>query len=595
MAIIWPEILGSKITTAFAPATAKGYIRLQVPSPGAKEHLIQTSGGFPIMGANSEKITSAMQWQEAWKGAHPGVCARHATAPWEFPADSPPRVPDRSAIDEWKDLLRPHAGKADLGPLDQLLDGDTRVVVTGQQAGALMGPLYVIYKALAAKYWAGEYTRLHGKPCLAVFWVASDDHDLGEIVQATWLDTEDELQAAPLAHHTGASNRSIHREPIDRDLAKATLSRIRETTRGTEFREDIMEDLKAALSTGNFESQFLELACRWLLPLGVYPIVPRLGFLRRAAIPLFQREVETAGQSSSLAIEAGRGMESELGMPPPLHRGGDELNFFLEVGETRCRVVRDGDVYIAQEPVKKEMVGKWTREELISLLHGEPERFSPNTFLRPLVQDAALPTVAYIGGPTEVVYHAQIAPLYTHFSVPRPAVFPRPNVFLLESRHTRALDKLGVDAGELLAAGSHDAADHFLTNKLASSGEGNQISEYIGQIDKDLDALATYLESIGRDTAMEKAMEKLRQNMTTGAEKLRERHDVYLANRDANLTAARDKLMAGLFPGGIPQERAVGAASPLLINHGRAVLGRLFQGIDYKARGFQVLALNKIP
>ena len=55
--------------------------------------------------------------------------------------------------------------------------------------------------------------------------------------------------------------------------------------------------------------------------------------------------------------------------------------------------------------------GSYQREELLAMLDSTPERFSPNVLLRPVMQDALLPTVAYVGGPSEVAYLAQAAPL----------------------------------------------------------------------------------------------------------------------------------------------------------------------------------------
>ena len=49
---------------------------------------------------------------------------------------------------------------------------------------------------------------------------------------------------------------------------------------------------------------------------------------------------------------------------------------------------------------------------LLEILENEPERLSPNALLRPVFQDAILPTSAYIGGPAEIAYFAQSQVLY---------------------------------------------------------------------------------------------------------------------------------------------------------------------------------------
>src|SRR5581483_3541503 len=63
--------------------------------------------------------------------------------------------------------------------------------------------------------------------------------------------------------------------------------------------------------------------------------------------------------------------------------------------------------------------------ELAELLARDPLRFSTSALLRPIVQDSLLPVAAYVGGPAEVSYFAQLAPLYEHFRLPPPLVVPR--------------------------------------------------------------------------------------------------------------------------------------------------------------------------
>src|SRR5215208_6376545 len=52
--------------------------------------------------------------------------------------------------------------------------------LVGQQAGLFGGPLYVLYKALAAIKAASVLEARLGTPVVPVFWVAADDHDFAE-------------------------------------------------------------------------------------------------------------------------------------------------------------------------------------------------------------------------------------------------------------------------------------------------------------------------------------------------------------------------------------------------------------------------------
>jgi SAM-dependent methyltransferase len=73
-----------------------------------------------------------------------------------------------------------------------------------------------------------------------------------------------------------------------------------------------------------------------------------------------------------------------------------------------------------------------TRAELLELYAAQPEAFSPNALLRPLYQDALLPTAAYVAGPSEIAYYAQLLPVYKRFGMQMPVIHPRKSVTLIE-------------------------------------------------------------------------------------------------------------------------------------------------------------------
>jgi bacillithiol biosynthesis cysteine-adding enzyme BshC len=54
-------------------------------------------------------------------------------------------------------------------------------VVTGQQLGLCLGPLYTVYKAAAAIVAARALAEQTQRPCIPVFWLQTEDHDFPEI------------------------------------------------------------------------------------------------------------------------------------------------------------------------------------------------------------------------------------------------------------------------------------------------------------------------------------------------------------------------------------------------------------------------------
>jgi len=93
--------------------------------------------------------------------------------------------------------------------LDAVLAGHGLVVSTGQQPQLFGGPLYVLYKALTAVRTAAQLERRLGTPCLAVFWVAGDDHDWLEVASIGYLDSEERLSHLTIPPPPDRTGRSV--------------------------------------------------------------------------------------------------------------------------------------------------------------------------------------------------------------------------------------------------------------------------------------------------------------------------------------------------------------------------------------------------
>ena len=103
----------------------------------------------------------------------------------------------------------------------------------------------------------------------------------------------------------------------------------------------------------------------------------------------------------------------EIGLEPQIDvLPRSTMVFREEAGERRLLLTGDQGFHLKDTP------RQYGAEELSGLSESEPECFSPNVFLRPLVQDHLFPTVAYVGGPAEISYFAQINPLYQFYRRP---------------------------------------------------------------------------------------------------------------------------------------------------------------------------------
>lgn len=483
--------------------------------------------------------------------------------------------------DDWRAFLRPHDPPAQVNAgIEALGQQGTLAVVTGQQAGLFGGPFFTLVKAAAAIRWARRIESETGMRTVPVFWVASDDHDFVEVASHAWLDAT----GAPREWRAPADpiddGKAVFRRVLERERFEEFLALFLESTPPSEFRDATAQLLREIAGDGvTWEAQFVRLLLRWFGEAGLVPLVPRLDWLRQRAAPVIEREIARCPQTSEKLQEAGRLLEKAGAESGILHRAGNEANFFVEENGIRSKVLREGDRFVLKHSTTGEELLRLDDNAMRERLKSTPGDFSPGAALRPLVQDAALPTVAYIAGPAELVYHAQIGPLYEAFGVFRPLVLPRPHAIVVEPRVQRFAEKLGLTLDEALAGGVQGIQD-AAARSADRGGLRARVNERTAAAHDALDALVRLLRAETADTGLVSAAEKMRDALDGGSGKLDERLDKWLARRDAETARQAESLAAALFPGGVLQERALGALSPFLRVGGPNAPARLVDQLD---------------
>lgn len=273
-------------------------------------------------------------------------------------------------------------------------------------------------------------------------------------------------------------------------------------------------------------------------------------------------------------------LASEFGVES-IHRDGDEINFFVEEGMAgslvRSRLRWDGGAVRIGEGRTME------RTDLRAMLALDAARFSPNAAMRPLVQDLTLPTVAYVGGPSEVAYHAQVGPLYGMFGVVRPAVFPRPSICCIDARMRRDAVKLGLDVAHAAAMPREE-----LEGRLAEAAGGGAAGEPLAA--RLLSAAAAWESDLGperADTAVAQGLAKLRENIAFLAGKAEERASAARARRGESVEAAARRLREAIHPGGEPQERVQNLLLQWHQSGGDAWVEGILAGLDIRSTAIQ--------
>jgi bacillithiol biosynthesis cysteine-adding enzyme BshC len=180
--------------------------------------------------------------------------------------------------------------------------------------------------------------------------------------------------------------------------------------------------------------------------------------------------------------------------------------------------------------------------EVLALTTREPMRFSTSALLRPLVQDTLLPTVAYVGGPAEVSYFAQVMPLYELFDLPPPLIMPRARFRCVDARARRPIDAL---LERIAVDRPADAADPAALKALVDDELAPRVAALTAAVELALPHL-------------KRAAERTNKSVAHALDKLTNRYARALLERDTTTRERLTRLQNLLLPGGVPQERVYG-------------------------------------
>ncbi len=447
-------------------------------------------------------------------------------------------------------LHRWNAPQSALHAAELLRSPRSYAVVTGQQAGIAGGPLYTLYKALGTVRAAGELARLYPEyQFVPVFWIEGDDHDFDEARRMTLLDRSgnpatllyDDGNAAPL--HVGD-------RPNSAEGVATFAARVQDSLPSTEFTEDTLRLLRDSYRVGGGETLADGFARSLYAMLGDTALVlvnSRDSVLKGLAADIFEKEAADP-EPLFAALQMRTTELAAQGDAVPIAPKPGAL-FITHDGERRA-LVPDGDGYLVRGSDRR-----LSRADVVRQARTAPERMSPNVALRPIVQDAVLPTALYLGGPSEVAYLRQVRSAYTIFGLEPPALMPRPFAVILEPKVRRVLEVAPIALEDLLAA-EFDAAARVVDQSVLDEVEEARQRAMQGM----RDAYAE-MESITKrvDPTLEKTLGAAAATATKGLEDLAKRLGSALKKKQQTEIDRLNGARMMLMPGGMVQERTLNA------------------------------------
>ena len=339
-----------------------------------------------------------------------------------------------------------HCGIKTLANIDLLGNDNTVAIVTGQQLGMCSGPLYTIYKTITAIKLAEQLaTQFPETNFVPVFWIESEDHDFNEVNNLNILNALGQVQKVeyliggkPLERNPGPVGSLALDTFVEKFIADLE-SQIQET----EFKPGIFASLRGHYRTGaTMGKAFVGLMNQLFEDSGLVFLNPNNSELKNILKPIFRKELASITKTSKMVIDRGAELEEHY----HAQLKAKSLNLFM---------FHKGGRYLI-EPRETDYSLKGTRqffskEELSTIVENSPELISPNVVLRPICQDSLLPTLAYIGGPSEIAYFAQLKPVYDFFDMQMPIIYPRASVTIIEEKVRNILEKFQIDFTEVIS------------------------------------------------------------------------------------------------------------------------------------------------
>jgi uncharacterized protein YllA (UPF0747 family) len=431
---------------------------------------------------------------------------------------------------------------------DRLAAGDALVVTTGQQPGLFTGPLYTVYKALSALALAAELERAWRVPVVPVFWVAGDDHDFQEANHATVLNAAGLPVRIVLRERAPESPAwPMARERCGPEIVEA-LRRLGAETPDSEFKEAVLSWLAAAYRPeASLADAFADALHVLLGGRGLAVTRPYAPPAKREMAPWLLRGLD---------------LTLEDGLTPVL----------VEASLGRDRLRREGDHFVTRRSEER-----FSRADLERLAAEAPERLSPNVLLRPVVEAAVWPTVAYVAGPGELAYLPDAAPLYQALAVTPQTPVPRWSGLLVESRVERVLEKHGLRPEDF--AGPPGAVEARLVREQMPA----EVAEALEGLQRELRTSYGRLSGgVARvDPTLERTVESARNAALAGMREIEKKLVASLKRTSDSLVGQLTRARAALYPEGAPQERTLTYAS-MAVRYGPELLDAL---MDEVARG----------
>jgi bacillithiol biosynthesis cysteine-adding enzyme BshC len=475
------------------------------------------------------------------------------------------------------------AGDAALANVERLRQG-AAAVVTGQQVALFGGPLLTLLKAATAIRKAQDATTASGREHVPIFWLASEDHDLAEVDQVALHSKSGvetlrlglkEVRPLPVGGLAvdGGSDEGLQ-------ALESALNRASELL-GWAPVCDLLRECYAPGAT--LAGAFGRLLTKVFAEQGLIVMDAASRAFHAMGAAVLRAALERADELEDALLVRSKELEA-AGYHAQVLVTADHSLLFLLDAETGARL----PLRRSAEGAWKAGVREYSTEELLAVLRAEPERLSPNALLRPVFQDAILPTAAYVGGPAEVAYFAQSEVLYQRILARVTPVLPRLMATLIEPAIAATMAAHEVEFLQVLESKTVGALALRLGARAMPIEGKRRVAAVGNAMDAELAALTAYMTAMSADLgrSAEVSASKMRYQMN----RLRNMAAKFELQKQASLNKHATAMMLNLYPEGHLQERLLGGVW-FLARYGDALPGLLVEHAAQECLGHRVVYL----
>lgn len=442
---------------------------------------------------------------------------------------------------DWLAKLAPalHASGEAARRLERSVAGKGVVVTTGQQPGLFGGPIYTLSKALSAVALADQLEARIGVPVAPVFWAATDDSDFREAsrISVSVAGGAREL----IIEHTDTLGASMSQMPLG-DVSAALAELVAASGSGLDSAPLAL--LRKLYRPGTtIGAAYVQLLRALLEPLGIAVLDASHPATRAAGRSVLLGALER-GREIAAAVSANNGKITADGHELQVHDVGGLSLVFETSSEGRKRI-----------PLKRSARSLSPAADL-----------GPNVLLRPIMERQILPTIAYVGGPAEIAYFAQLGPIADTLAIPRPLIVPRWSCTIIEPHIRRILDSLELEMSEFQ---DPHAADAKIARAQLPRNVLPEVEKLRASVEKGVDSLASVLSEL-RYAPGQSLSEGIRRNLVHRLDRLERRLVAASKRRHKDLMHDIGTARGSLFPFGKPQERAL-SFIPFLVKYGKTL------------------------